>query len=59
MYQRLSKINSFAYYSLNTQKQMQSDLRSFGSFTFFEQDPDNVPEPDEPTSSIDLQKALA
>jgi hypothetical protein len=59
MYQRLSKINSFAYYSLNTQKQMQSDLRSFGSFTFFEQDPDNVTEPDEPTSSIDLQKALA
>lgn len=38
---------------------MQSDLRSFGSFTFFEQDPDNVTEPDEPTSSIDLQKALA
>jgi hypothetical protein len=38
MYQRLRKINPYAYYSLNTQKQMQSDLRNFGSFTFFEQD---------------------
>ena len=59
MYQRFRKINPYAYYSLNTQKQMQSDLRNFGSFTFFEQDPDNVPEADEPTSSIDLPKALA
>ena len=59
MYQRLRKINPYAYYSLNTQKQMQSDLRNFGSFTFFEQDPDNVPEADEPTSSIDLPKASA
>ena len=59
MYQRLRKINPYAYYSLNTQKQMQSDLRNFGSFTFFEQDPDNVPEPDEPINSIDLPKALA
>tara|TARA_B100001093_G_scaffold197391_1_gene189678 strand:+ start:123 stop:398 length:276 start_codon:yes stop_codon:yes gene_type:complete len=38
---------------------MQSELHNFGSFTFFEQDPDNVPEPDEPTSSIDLPKASA
>ena len=38
---------------------MQSDLRNFGSFTFFAQDPDNIPEPDEPNSSIDLPKALA
>ena len=59
MYQRLRKINPYAYYSLNTQKQMQSDLRNFGSFIFFEQDPDNVPEPDKPTSSIDLPKVLA
>ena len=59
VYQRLRKINPYAYYSLNTQKQMQSDLRNFGSFTFFEQDPGNVPEPDEPTSSIDLPKVLA
>ena len=59
IYQRLRKINPYAYYSLNTQKQMQSDLRNFGSFIFFEQDPDNVPEPDKPTSSIDLPKALA
>ena len=28
MYQRLRKINPYAYYSLNTQKQMQSDLRN-------------------------------
>ena len=46
MYQRLRKINPYAYYSLNTQKQIQSDLGNLGSFTFFEQDPDNVPEPD-------------
>ena len=37
MYQRLRKINPYAYYSLQTQKQMQSDLRNFGSLTFFEQ----------------------
>ena len=30
MYQRLRKINPYAYYSLQTQKQMQSDLRNFG-----------------------------
>ena len=59
MYQRLRKINPYAYYSLNTQKQMQSDLRNLGSFTFFEQDTDNVPEPDEPINSIDLPRALA
>jgi integrase len=34
MYQRLRKINPYAYYSLNTQNQMQSDLRNFGSLTF-------------------------
>ena len=28
MYQRLRKINPYAYYSLNTQKQMQLDLRT-------------------------------
>ena len=59
MYQRLRKINPHAYYSLTAQKQMQSDLRNFGSFTFFEHDPDNVSEPNEPTSSVDLPKALA
>ena len=42
IYQRLRKINPHAYYSLNTQKQMQSDLRNLGSFTFFENDLDNV-----------------
>jgi len=59
MYQRLRKTNPYAYYSLNTQKQMQSDLRNYGSLTFFEQDPDNIPDPDEPKHSIDLPKALA
>ena len=59
MYQRLRTINPYAYYSLNTQKQMQSDLRNYGSLTFFEQDPDNIPDPDEPKHSIDLPKALA
>jgi len=59
MYQRLRKTNPYAYYSLNTQKQMQSDLRNYGSLTFFEQDPDNIPDPNEPKHSIDLPKALA
>ena len=59
MYRRLRKTNPYAYYSLNTQKQMQSDLRNYGSLTFFEQDPDNIPDPDEPKHSIDLPKALA
>ena len=45
MYQRLRKTNPYAYYSLNTQKQMQSDLRNFESLTFFEQDPDKIPDP--------------
>ena len=48
MYQRLRKTNPYAYYSLNRQKQMQSDLCNFGSLTFFEQDPDNIPDPDAP-----------
>ena len=59
MYQRLRTTNPYAYYSLNTRKQMQSDLRNYGSLTFFEQDPDNIPDPDEPKHSIDLPKALA
>lgn len=59
MYQRLRKINPYAYYSLNIQKQMQSDLRNYGSLTFFEQDPDTIPEPNETSHSLDLPKALA
>ena len=59
MYQRLRKINPYAYYSLQTQKQMQSDLRNFGSLTFFEQNIDDIPEVPEPTHSIELPKALA
>ena len=35
MYQRLRKINPYAYYSMQTQKQMQSDLRNFGSIIEF------------------------
>ena len=58
MYQRLRIINPYAYYSLKTQKQMQSDLRNHGSLTFFKQDPDNIPEPDEPKHSIDLTDFL-
>jgi len=49
MYQRLRKINPYAYYSLNTQKQMQLDLRNIGSPGFFVLDPDNLPILDEPT----------
>ena len=58
IYQRLRKINPYAYYSLNTQKQMQSDLRNFGSLTFFEQNIDDIPDVPEPTQSIGLPKAL-
>ena len=59
MYQRLRKINPYAYYSLRTQKQMQSDLRIFGSPAFFEQDPDDLYELDEPTDVITLSEALS
>ena len=38
---------------------MQSDLRNFGSLTFFEQNIDDIPEVPEPTDSIELPKALA
>ena len=31
VYQRLRKINPYAYYSLDAQKQMQQDLRDAGS----------------------------
>ena len=33
MYQRLRKINPYAYYSLNTQKQMQSDRNGPHTYT--------------------------
>ena len=59
MYQRLRKINPYAYYSLNTQKQMQLDLRNSGSLTFFEQNPDTIPDPDDPTDLINLPEALS
>ena len=59
MYQRLRKINPYAYYCLNTQKQMQADLRTFGSPTFFEQNSDDLQEFDEPTDLITLPMALS
>ena len=59
MYQRLRKINPYAYYSLNTQKQMQLDLRNIGSPGFFVLDPDNLPDPDEPTAMVTLPEALS
>ena len=57
MYQRLRKINPYAYYSLNTQKQMQLDLRTSGSPNFFMVDPDTIPETDEPTGKTTLTGA--
>ena len=59
MYQRLRKINPYAYYCLNTQKQMQADLRTFGSPTFFEQNPDDPQEFDEPNDLITFPMALS
>ena len=46
VYQRLCKINPYAYYSLDAQKQMQQDLREAGSLVFFEQDVNALLEPD-------------
>ena len=59
MYQRLRKINPYAYYSLNIQKQMQSDLRSHGSLVFFEQTLETMPELDDPILEIGLAEALS
>ena len=59
MYQRLRKINPYAYYSLNTQKQMQLDLRNIGSPGFFVLDPDNLPIPDDPVELVTLPEALS
>ena len=54
VYQRLRKINPYAYYSLDAQKQMQQDLREAGSLVFFEQDEDALPKPDEAVGLISL-----
>ena len=59
MYQRLRKLNPYAYYSLDAQKQMQQDLREVGSLVFFEQDEDALPEPDEAVGLISLRDALS
>ena len=59
VYQRLRKINPYAYYSLDAQKQMQQDLREAGSLVFFEQDEDILPEPDEAVGLMSLPDALS
>ena len=59
VYQRLRKLNPYAYYSLDAQKQMQQDLREVGSLVFFEQDEDALPEPDEAVGLISLSDALS
>ena len=59
MYQRLRKINPYAYYSLDAQKQMQQDLREAGSLVFFEQDEDTLSEPDEAVGVFSLPDALS
>ena len=59
VYQRLRKLNPYAYYSLDAQKQMQQDLREVGSLVFFEQDEDALPEPDEAVGLISLPDALS
>ena len=59
MYQRLCKMNPYAYYSLDAQKQIQRDLREAGSYVFFEQDEDAMPEPDEAVGLISLPDALS
>ena len=59
VYQRLRKLNPYAYYSLDAQKQMQQDLREAGSLVFFEQDEDTLPEPDEAAGVFSLPDALS
>ena len=59
VYQRLRKLNPYAYYSLDAQKQMQQDLREAGSLVFFEQDEGTLPEPDEAVGLISLPDALS
>ena len=59
VYQRLRKLNPYAYYSLDAQKQMQQDLREAGSLVFFEQDEDAMPGPDEAVGLISLPDALS
>ena len=59
MYQRLRKLNPYAYYSLDAQKQMQQDLREAGSLVFFGQDEDTLSEPDEAVSLIRLSDSLS
>ena len=57
VYQRLRKLNPYAYYSLDAQKQMQQDLREAGSLVFFEQNEDALPEPNEADQMIETGDA--
>ena len=57
VYQRLRKLNPYAYYSLDAQKQMQQDLREAGSSLFFEQNEDAMPGLDEAVGLISLPDA--
>ena len=60
MYQRLRKINPYAYYSLDAQKQMQKPcVKEAGSLVFFEQDDETLSEPDEVVGLISLSDALS
>ena len=59
VYQRLRKLNPYAYYSLDAQKQMQQDLREAGSLVFFEHDEDALPKPDEAVGITSLSDALS
>ena len=59
VYQCLRKLNPYACYSLDAQKQMQQDLREAGSLVFFEQDEGTLPEPDEAVGLMSLPDALS
>ena len=59
MYQLFGKKNSYAYYPLDAQKQMQQDLRQAGSLMFFEQDENALSEPDQAVGLISLLDALS
>ena len=57
VYQRLRKLNPYAYFSLDAQKQMQQDLCEAGSLVFFEQNEDALPEPNEADQMIETGDA--
>ena len=59
VHQRLCKINLYANYTLDAQKQMQTGLREAGSLVSFEQAEDTLPEPDEAAGVFSLPDALS